>query len=684
MPAAPASTSGQLAPPWRLSRVLLGLLAIAALIALLHGPSARFGLFMDDYAHYQQLRDSGWSLRDLTDSCRLELVGGVIEFWWMPECTLRFFRPLSFAMMKLTYTLTGWDADLGPFVAHFVSLGWHFVVCGLLLALLRVLGCRFGVAWLAVALFAIHPGHVATVQWIAAQTELLVTVFLLGATLCYARARGWQNPIGPQARAVIPAQAGIQTLPVIPSPVNTRAVIPAQAGIQVAPTVAGVDPRLRGDDGSRRGDDGSRRGDDGSRRGDDGGFMRWGWALAALILFAGALGCRENAIMFPAVMLSVELFDYVAERRRSATDRGKAHQSKWAARLSLVGASALVAIAYLGLRQWMLGGAALPPKPYIIPPSDPDFLAFVFDKARYYLLGEFLLVPCVPIGGLAYFREHGLTFAALSVLSVAILTVGAWRAWPSRAAVLGAAALIAYMAPVLPAFESPHHLYLPSIGWVIVIAGALGGFRRPAAAPDAAAPRAKGLGAARVMACGMLAVSGVLTYFFSLALEAAGEVEDRVVDEVLSSPAPVKDGDTLYFANLPMIAHYVKLAVELRAGLRDLRVVGLCWAPRLLGVTGPSELRRLDGDVFEARVATHRYFSGPFERLTALANAQNPLEISEPQRFDGYSVELLDRDADGFAGIRFTLERPPGADGLHLFWGSKTRWAWQVTPGSEH
>ncbi len=609
MAAGPDAT-GQLIPArpaWRASRVTLGLFGIAALIALLHGPSVGFGLFMDDYAHYQQLAESDWSLRGLTDACRLELVGGVIEFWWIPDCTLRFFRPLSFGLMKLTYTLCGWDYELGPRVAHAVSLWWHFVACGLLLALLRVLGCAFGVAWLAVALFAIHPGHVATVQWIAAQTELLVTVFLLGATLCYARFRGWTKP----ARTP------------------------------------------------------------------------WAWGVAALVLFAAALGCRENAIMFPLVMLCVELH---AWRTRREADAGAT--KRWLlTRFSLIGAALGVAVVYLGVRHLMLGGAALPPKPYIIPPGDPDFLAFVLDKTRYYLLGEFLLVPCVPIGGLAYFRDHALIFGLLTLAAIVLIAIGVWRAWPSRAAVLGPAALFGYMAPVLPAFESPHHLYLPSIGWALLIAGALGGFgnragRQANGPADQSGARRSARLPGLLMSGATLAFFGALTYFFSMALEAAGEVEDRVVDEVLTAPTPVRDGDTLYFVNLPMIAHYVKLAAEQRAGLHDLRVVGLCWSPRLLGVTDQSELRRVAPGAFEARMGRHRYFSGPFERLTRLSNAaQNPLDGDGWRVFAGYRVALRDRDEEGFAAIEFSLERPAGANGIHLFWGSKTRWAWQVPLG---
>src|SRR4030095_14791751 len=92
----------------RAAMILAGL-GLIGLIAGLHGRSVTHGLFLDDHAHYKQLRECDWSLRGLTDACRLDLVGasGYIDLWWLPDVTLRFFRPVAFALMKVTYTLSG-------------------------------------------------------------------------------------------------------------------------------------------------------------------------------------------------------------------------------------------------------------------------------------------------------------------------------------------------------------------------------------------------------------------------------------------------------------------------------------------------------------------------------------------------------------------------------------------------
>jgi hypothetical protein len=578
-----SKASRPLAPPWSVARSVLGLVIV---IAIAHGPSLWYGQYLDDLPHAAQLREAEWTLRSLVDACRLELVGGAVDMWWLPDTTLRFFRPVAFGLMKLVYTLSDWN----PVAAHAASLTWHLAVCVLLWALMRSVGVSGRLAWCVAALFAIHPGHVATVQWIAAQSELMVTTFVLSSLLCFARLREWGSA-----------------------------------------SVVGETP---GDVRSRR--------------------MRASWGVLSLALFAIALGCRENAIMLPFAALAVDLL-----HRRSSLREAWV----WYAGFGLVVAG------YLVLRWSLLGGSSLPPRPYIVAPSEPDFLRYVLDKMCYYVLGEFLFMPCIPIGGLAYLRGVPLVFYGLTLALLLVFSVAAWKK-RSLPITFGAVGLFGFMAPVLPAFESPHHLYLPGVGAALLLAGLL---------TRTAARRGPPRAAAAIAFVSALSIMGLMTYLSSLTLNTARQVEAMVIDEIVSSPRPIQAGDTILYANMPMLAHYTQYGVRARTGLNDVRVVALSWAPRVLGVHSPAALRVINERTIEMRLGGDRYFAGPFGRLVAEANGRSiEAMLVEPLRGDGFVVALAGSDERGISALRFTFDRALTEGGVRLFWGSSTRWAAQI------
>lgn len=565
------------------ARLALGWLILAVVIGLIHGRSVTFGWFMDDYAHVAQLQAADWSLSDLVGACRLELVGGVADFWFLPETTLRFFRPVSFAVMKFVYVLSDWS----PTVQHAASLVWHVLTCGLLMTLLVRLGMSLVVATIAAGLFAVHAGHVVTVQWIACQTELMVTAALLGATLCYGQAFWW----------------GRQKI----------------------------------------------------------------WFVGTLILFVFALGCRENAIMLPAVLGVADVFG-----------PRKTRQWRWLPWIVL----GVVALVYLGVRHSYLGGIELPPRPYVIPPGAPDFPRFVLDKLLYYLLGEFALIPVAPIGGLPVLRSWPLAFYGSALVVVGGVSWLLLNTWSDRSARLAAAWLILFMLPVLPTFASPHHLYLPGVGWSLLAGLLLGGLT--ALAQKGTAPKRVGLGWVGLVLFAGLSVTLGQSYTHHM-LSTGDAVEDRVIDELATAPTSIASGDTVYIANLPMIAHYAQLGLEQELGLENVRVVVLTWSPRLLGMVTPSKLEIIDEDTIEMEVVDDRYFSGPIGRLVREAGGQAAdLSVGTVVQTSDFAATLLAVDSDGVSRLRFDFTKPLASPGTHLFWGSRTRWATQVLPRITH
>jgi len=232
-----------------------------------------------------------------------------MDVWGRQEKGLRFFRPIAFWIMKAEYTLVGWR----PAGMHVFMLGWHYF-CAMLVAALamRCFGHRF---WAIVAgsLMAIHPGHVATVYWIACQTELLTTAFLLMGVLAYARYAGWGRL--------------------------------AFLGNLVSGAACGANSDVCG--GAQR-------------------ITKAAWGLAAIICYAFALGCRENALLFPAICVAG---DWLFQTRSS--------RPIWRVKLVPI-LMVVIAGGYFWLRWTALGGFQMPARPYIYPVSDPGFAKYIF------------------------------------------------------------------------------------------------------------------------------------------------------------------------------------------------------------------------------------------------------------------------------------------------------------------
>jgi hypothetical protein len=105
--------------------------------------------------------------------------------WWAdPRLSIRFFRPLSSALIHAEHRLLG---D-GPLILHLHSLlWWAAVVIGAAALFRRVLPAR--PARLATVIFALAPCHVFPLGWLANREVLVSTAFGLPALSAYLRHR---------------------------------------------------------------------------------------------------------------------------------------------------------------------------------------------------------------------------------------------------------------------------------------------------------------------------------------------------------------------------------------------------------------------------------------------------------------------------------------------------------------
>jgi len=103
--------------------------------------------------------------------------------------------------------------------------------------------------------------------------------------------------------------------------------------------------------------------------------------------------------------------------------------------------------------------------------------------------------------------------------------------------------------------------------------------------------------------------------------------------------------------------------------------------------------RELSQDLLEEGTRTERpteiwiynqypdYFSGPLRLLIEqAATGESPLILHQPVRYKSFTAEQLEGDSVGICALRFTFDHPLAQTGVHLYWGSQTRWAYQVSP----
>src|SRR4051794_21872006 len=161
----------------RLSKPALGLvrarrrsgwlaLALVALTLLAYQPAWHGQPIWDDEAHMTKPE--------------LRSLGGLARIWTEPGATQQYY-PVVHSLFWFEHQLWG-DAVL-PY--HLVNILLHVGAALLLVRLLRQLAVPG--AWLAGAIFALHPVHVESVAWISELKNTLSGVCALGAAVIYLR-----------------------------------------------------------------------------------------------------------------------------------------------------------------------------------------------------------------------------------------------------------------------------------------------------------------------------------------------------------------------------------------------------------------------------------------------------------------------------------------------------------------
>ena len=158
----------------------IAMCAILVLGALIFFPAIRAPLFLDDYLQGAMVEGTfaaprgPFDLYDFVDdgNRNVLLERGLLPWWSDPRLTIRFFRPLSSALLYVDHKLTGH----GALPMHLHSFAWWVAAAFAVRALFR----RFFDArpsLLATAIFALAPCHALPLAWVANREAILSLTF---------------------------------------------------------------------------------------------------------------------------------------------------------------------------------------------------------------------------------------------------------------------------------------------------------------------------------------------------------------------------------------------------------------------------------------------------------------------------------------------------------------------------
>ena len=148
----------------------LAALALGLLVAVSFFPATNGGFVWDDVAFTE-----AWPIKNLS---------GIWQIWFEPRTLIAneaHYWPVLYTTLWLDHVLWGLD----PAGYHTVNVLLHLTVTLLLWRLLLRLAVPG--AWVAAAVFAVHPLHVESTAWVIGRKDLLASLFYLACVLTYLR-----------------------------------------------------------------------------------------------------------------------------------------------------------------------------------------------------------------------------------------------------------------------------------------------------------------------------------------------------------------------------------------------------------------------------------------------------------------------------------------------------------------
>ncbi len=365
----------------------------------------------------------------------------------------------------------------------------------------------------------------------------------------------------------------------------------------------------------------------------------------SMLLFALALLAKEMAITLPVVILADTLL----------RPDGKGGVRRFVPSALAAGLAAV----YLGLRFAVLGALHAPPFPFAYHVGSAGFIEHMVTAPLLYLADLAIFVPPDPMVSVPFWHGHPVAFAVLAAISLWAARDTVRRISDRRVWLWGLVWTAVALLPVWTLTVGEHFLYLPSMGYCILL-----GAKLPAVAASLT-NRARLLRIATVAA--VLAVSlGRTVLFDGVAFASSRAIDDA---EELLDRAP--HARHLLVADLPWAASLAfPHALRLERPERRIDVAILSIGPSLFGGPDRSTIAFGAPDRLDLRRQSG-FLASYFER--ALAGQRSAFRQGETIDRPGYTVTVLDASNDALRAFSVRLRDPDrtlvmGGAGSGLEW----------------
>ncbi len=364
-------------------------------------------------------------------------------------------------------------------------------------------------------------------------------------------------------------------------------------------------------------------------------YMRWQrdragqrWAWLCLFFFALGLGCKETAIILPAVVVFGELLRW---RGREATYR-----------LGELAVGALgftvVGVAYLGQRFVLFGGLGTLPPPYGVDFSTSrGFLDVIWNLCQY-LLDFVFLVQIDAIYLAAFWDKYPFLLYAAGLAGLAVVAY-CWMLAAKREVLRAGMVWAAlFTAPALMAMPGERNIYLSCVGVGFIGAGVLAALRARWQDSPLRFQRLKRVATVAVVVGSAMTL---IEHGFMWRVAFGSEQVYRDLMTAMPDPPP---GARIYVVNqCPLNAVGFNQGVRLRYGRRDITACALTLSPHMEGFsydevyrTGPDTVRvdRVGGEFFESFVERFLMFNRP-KQLQESAGRFDLSLVNSPDSIEG-------------------------------------------------